>query len=165
MICVGGQVEFYIGNIMENFIPLKDCKHGYCYLVNCRNLDFAVFNEKKKGFIGIRTKFGHRFLDTEYHWDTGAPHGTAKPLKLIEKCPVDPIDDYIRDENGDRKENQALFDYIEKITKRHMVCEECCNLIDLDDKKVRGNYGGWVHFHCFEERRKRVEELRASRNK
>jgi hypothetical protein len=34
-----------------------------------------------RGFIGLRTKFDSTFLFTEYHWDTGEPHGTVKPTE------------------------------------------------------------------------------------
>jgi hypothetical protein len=47
----------------------------------------GVFNENTKGFIGIREKFGHEYLSTEYHWDTGSPFGTAKPVELLDQVP------------------------------------------------------------------------------
>jgi hypothetical protein len=70
------------------YIPLDQCKHGYGYKIRSRNLSYGVFNAKKNGFIGIRLKFGERYLFAEYHWDTGAPHGTVKPIAIDEKCPV-----------------------------------------------------------------------------
>ena len=42
----------------------------------------------KDGFIGIRTKFGRRFLDVEIHWDLSERFGTARavePLGTISK--------------------------------------------------------------------------------
>jgi hypothetical protein len=39
-----------------------------------------VFNGRD-GFLGIREKFENRFVDKEFHWDTGAPYGTARPLE------------------------------------------------------------------------------------
>jgi hypothetical protein len=70
-------------------IPLSDCKHGYVYELKSRNLSTGVFNKEDNGFIGIRLKFNYEFLFTEYHWDTGPPFGTAKPLELLEKIPED----------------------------------------------------------------------------
>ena len=70
-------------------IPLNECKNGYIYKLNSRNLSKGVFCEKSQGFTGIREKFGDRYLDTEYHWDTGAPHGTAHALEEIGKLPDD----------------------------------------------------------------------------
>jgi hypothetical protein len=48
---------------------------GRVYKLRCRNLEYGVF-DGGDGFIGIRTKFGRRFLDTEHHWDIGM-HGTV----------------------------------------------------------------------------------------
>lgn len=70
-------------------IALDDCKHGYIYLLNSRNLRIGVFNREVKGFVGIREKFGNRFLDIEYHWDTGAPFGTAQVEKDLGILPND----------------------------------------------------------------------------
>lgn len=93
-------------------IPLKECKHGYLYLIDCRNLELGVFNKEDNGFIGIRTKFGSRYLFTEYHWDTGAPFGTTNPLEEIEEC-VHPIND------GD--DNKDLFNYLDaKLEELHL---------------------------------------------
>lgn len=74
---------------METWIKMEDCKHGGVYEVDARNFSFAVYNQDLKSFIGIRYKFGTTFLDTEEHWDCGAPHGTAKPLKFIGMLPED----------------------------------------------------------------------------
>ena len=84
------------------WISLKECKHGGLYEIDARNFSFGVFDENQRGFIGIRLKFRYRFLDTEFHWDTGAPYGTAKPLKFIEMCPIEL--------NG---ENKKLFDWLD----------------------------------------------------
>jgi hypothetical protein len=67
------------------YIPLSACKHGFLYRLNARNLIQGVFNENTNGFIGIREKFGDEYLFTEYHWDTGAPFGTVKPIELLEQ--------------------------------------------------------------------------------
>lgn len=60
-----------------NLPKLEDMIHRRVYKIHCRNLAYGVWNEHAKGFIGIRTKFGDRFLFTEYHYDTGAPFGTV----------------------------------------------------------------------------------------
>lgn len=66
------------------FIPLDQCEDGAVYRIHSRNLAVGVFVKERGGFIGIRTKWGQRFLFCEYHWDTGAPHGTVKPLEKLE---------------------------------------------------------------------------------
>lgn len=61
-------------------IPLTECVKRRTYRLKSRNLAFGVF-DGETGFLGIREKFGHRYVFTEYHWDTGAPHGTVEPLE------------------------------------------------------------------------------------
>ncbi len=63
-------------------INLTQCKKRRVYKLISRNLSFGVFDGKTR-FIGVRTKFGRRFLDTEDHWDTGPPFGTARPEEDI----------------------------------------------------------------------------------
>lgn len=72
----------------EGTIPLSECEEGYLYRIDCRNLSLGVFNSKA-GFIGIRDKWGSKFLFTEYHWDTGPPFGTVCPKEKLEKLPDD----------------------------------------------------------------------------
>jgi hypothetical protein len=67
-------------------IPLDDCIERHVYKLRSRNLQYGVFNGRT-GFIGIREKFGYKYLDTEYHWETGAPFGTATPLEDIGTLP------------------------------------------------------------------------------
>ena len=82
-------------------IPLDKCERDGIYKLHARNIKYGVFNEEAKAFIGIRQKFGNRFLDTEYHWDTGAPFGTARPLELVGWC-------------GD-EEKKKVFEYLDKL--------------------------------------------------
>lgn len=72
---------------MKEYIALDGCVHGGIYEIDSRNLSFGVFNSNCNGFIGIRHKFGHDYLFTEYHWDTGEPYGTVKPIKFMSQCP------------------------------------------------------------------------------
>lgn len=53
----------------EVLIKLQDCIKGRLYRFRARNFYFGIYNGDK-GFIGIRDKFGSRFLSTEYHWDS-----------------------------------------------------------------------------------------------
>lgn len=65
-------------------IPKEEMKPRRLYLLQSRNLAFGVWNGEegkfKGGFIGIRYKFGQARLDTEHHFDDGAPYGTARPV-------------------------------------------------------------------------------------
>ena len=56
---------------LEKFDTLPDPKDlivGRVYRLRSRNLKIGIY-DGDMGFIGIRTKFGNRFLFTEYHWD------------------------------------------------------------------------------------------------
>lgn len=70
----------------DSFIPLSQCSSHSVYLLSSRNLTLGVF-DGVDGFVGIRSKFGSRFLDSEYHWDKDSPFGTARPLKLLHVLP------------------------------------------------------------------------------
>jgi hypothetical protein len=60
-------------------MPLKECVMGRVYRLHSRNLAFGVF-DGYDGFIGIRTKFGERFLDREYSGERGSQFGTVTVL-------------------------------------------------------------------------------------
>lgn len=68
-------------------IPMHECKNGKIYKLSSRNLSFGVYVKDRQGFIGIRTKFGHRFLFMEHHYDQGPPYGTAHALEEIGGVP------------------------------------------------------------------------------
>ena len=65
-------------------IPIEACRDRHIYRLQSRNLRYGVFCKKRKGFIGIRTKFDSRFLFMEYHYDNGPPFGTARPIEDID---------------------------------------------------------------------------------
>jgi len=73
--------------IKVNYLPLNKCKDRYLYQINSRNLSYGIYNEKTKGFIGIRNKFRQDYLFTEYHYDNGPPFGTVFPKKELGKIP------------------------------------------------------------------------------
>lgn len=62
-----------------DIIPMEKLITGRVYKIWCRNLLFGVY-DGHGGFIGIRTKFDSRFLDTEYHWDKSVHHGTVSKI-------------------------------------------------------------------------------------
>lgn len=95
---------------ITGWIPLDDCEHGVLYRIASRNLRIGIYNEPSKSFVGIRFKFGNRFLDDEDHWDTGAPHGTAKPLEKLGKSPFDPVG--ANGDYGDRYD--AIFAWLDE---------------------------------------------------
>ena len=68
-------------------IALENCKDRYLYKIASRNLAYGVFDITQNGFIGIREKFGSRYLFVEYHWDTGEPFGTVSPIHVLDPLP------------------------------------------------------------------------------
>lgn len=109
-------------------ISLENCKNRYLYKIKSRNLSLGVFNEEVKGFIGIRLKFNHEFLFTEYHWDTGAPFGTVKPIEILNKI-------------SDDIELKEILDTIDLNSKRSVDFEEAKGWYYIDsgefDKKIQ----------------------------
>lgn len=96
-----------------NYIPLDQCENGYLYKIQSRNLSFGVYRQEVKGFVGIREKFGSKYLFTEYHWDTGPPLGTVHPITKLEKCPVEQLNEGFP-EGGLYKTNKPLFDWLQE---------------------------------------------------
>jgi len=103
-------------------IALADCKHGFAYKITSRNLTIGVFNADTRGFVGIREKFGSEYLFTEFHFDTGAPHGTASPFLEIEKCPIEDL--------------RAAFE---------TVCSVCRQHVAFVRNVPEDGYGEWLH--------------------
>ena len=67
-----------------NYIPIEKCKDGWLYKIDARNSNLGIYNAERKTFYISRFKFNDNYLFEEYHWDTGEPYGTAKPLEELE---------------------------------------------------------------------------------
>jgi hypothetical protein len=80
-------------NVEDEYLKIDDCVHGSLYKIDARNFGLGVYSKKEQGFVGIRYKFGTEYLDLEFHWDTGTPFGTVKPLEYIGECPHEVSDD------------------------------------------------------------------------
>lgn len=63
------------------FIPETDLIHRRLYRVRSRNLVIGVWDKDKRGFIGLREKFGSRYPFMEYHHDADPHVGTAQAEK------------------------------------------------------------------------------------
>jgi hypothetical protein len=61
-------------------IPYAELERGVIYRLHSRNLVHGVF-DGQRGFIGVREKWGSRYLDTEYY------ARTAWPLEEIGRLP------------------------------------------------------------------------------
>jgi len=73
-------------NWSQAMIKLEQLQQGRVYRLRSRNLESGVWNGKD-GFVGIRTKFGRRFLDIEIHWDLSETFGTAQALEPLGSIP------------------------------------------------------------------------------
>jgi hypothetical protein len=72
----------------SDYISLEKCKDGFVYKILARNGTVGVFNKVDSSFTLSRHKFSSNFLFDEFHWDTGEPYGTVKPIKELEQAPV-----------------------------------------------------------------------------
>jgi hypothetical protein len=103
------------------YIPKDKCEHRHVYLLHSRNLIVGVYNYFNNGFIGIREKFGCRFLSTEYHWDNPS-FATARPIKDLGIIP----------------------DNIKIKETLHTECDEC----KAEVKFVSGVNSHWEHVNA-----------------
>jgi hypothetical protein len=94
-------------------IPENELVDGGFYRLYSRNLKAGVYNASQRAFIGIREKFSHFFLATEYDWETGEPHGTAIPYEKIADCPIRPISPHAPTNDDPFKDNDPLYQWIE----------------------------------------------------
>ena len=78
-----------------NYLKIDELKDGHAYYIHARNANIGIWSKTRKAFTISRHKFGNNYLFDEFHWDTGAPHGTVKPEKEIEKSPYIPDQDTI----------------------------------------------------------------------
>lgn len=75
----------------DNYIRIPDLVPRRLYRIRSRNLIFGVYNPEKNGFLGIREKFGSRYVFEEHHWDQDY-YPTVKP---IEDLGIDLPDDIL----------------------------------------------------------------------
>jgi hypothetical protein len=86
---------------LEKYLKVDELEDRGVYRIIARNIAVAVYRADRHEFIGIRTKFGSRFLDGEYHWDPGkdgdGTYGTAQPTRKLEiQLPAGiPAEDYL----------------------------------------------------------------------
>ena len=79
---------------LDKYIPINELKHNHTYLIDGRNCHVGIWDRNEIGFHYRRYKFGHTFMDIEYHWDIGTikpedeSYGTVKPIREIEPAPT-----------------------------------------------------------------------------
>lgn len=79
-----------------DMIPKADCLGRRLYRIQSRNLLFGVYKPETGGFLGIRTKFGHRYVFEEYHWENEY-FATVQPFELLSETLPEEIvlDEYL----------------------------------------------------------------------
>ena len=98
--------------LRDSRIKLEDLQHRKLYRLLARNISIGVWFANEQYFVGIRTKFGSRFLAEEYHWD--APEfATACPLEVIGEMPEDMSYDIRSNED-----HKKFFAWLEEQEKR-----------------------------------------------
>jgi len=89
----------------DDYIKIKDLKHGYLYKIIARNAYCGIWIKDTKVFMISRHKFGDNFIDFEYHYDM-IDFATAQPIEEIEITPFgEDLLDYMEEE-------QKILDYL-----------------------------------------------------
>lgn len=94
-------------------IPISDCKDGFLYKLNSRNLDYGIYCEADQSFIGIREKFNYRFLEVDGHRELKSFGCSALPTECLEIHYPDEL--WVHDES--HNDNKQLFEFLIEKTK------------------------------------------------
>lgn len=100
-----------------NYLRMEDLKPGMAYSIWARNAYVGVWVPEEQGFLISRYKCSPEpYLFIEYHWDTGEPYGTVKPLRPLEICPLPlpPQSSYL-----DQNDNEDLCAWLDALETRH----------------------------------------------
>jgi len=81
------EYERYKENGRAPYIMINDLKPYHLYKIHARNSSLGIYLPKQYSFLIRRLKFYDWFVFEEFHWDTGALHGTVRPLKELENTP------------------------------------------------------------------------------
>lgn len=147
-------VELEFSNFMnrDRWIPSNECKEGYSYLVNSRNLgSIAIcseFSDTGLIFIGLREKLNSYYISSEIHYDDDQYFGTLRPLALIGKAPdlsneTDLMDWFLDQEIDLAIDIKTRLDNMPLKYKRTKLFNELkldnqANLEDLSSLKING---------------------------
>ena len=70
------------------YLPIEELKNNHSYKILERNAYVGIWYSDDNGFWISRYKGSEKpWLFIEYHWDTGEPTGTVKPIEHIERSP------------------------------------------------------------------------------
>lgn len=72
-----------------DYLGIAHMQPSMAYAIWARNAYVGIWLPNTQGFLISRYKmYPLPYLFVEYHWDTGEPYGTAKPLRPLEICPL-----------------------------------------------------------------------------
>ncbi|MHB1642231.1 MAG: hypothetical protein ACYDD9_06500 [Acidithiobacillus sp.] len=72
-----------------DYLAMDALHSGMAYVIWARNAYVGIWMLAEQGFLISSYKMDATpRLTLELHWDTGEPLGTAKPLRLLERCPM-----------------------------------------------------------------------------
>lgn len=87
------------------------------YGIWARNAYVGIWMPADQGFLISRYKMGSKpTLSMEWHWDMGEPLGTAKPLRLLERCPMKLPENFTALAN---QEEQAFCVWLDALETRY----------------------------------------------
>lgn len=102
---------------MSDFIPEANLENGRIYRIRSRNLLVGLWRAESRGFIGVREKFGEKYLFEEFHHDSDPHCGTANAIGALPITHPVP-DQYWKDDLGLFK---VLLPLDEEINKELLV--------------------------------------------
>lgn len=111
---------------------------GAVYEIRSRNLLVGIWRAESQSFLGIREKFGTRYLFAEYYYDNdiGSPLNTARPVRRLDVAVPEGISN-----QGLLESNRALLEWLEDPTKQVLQA------LVLQDKRDDQRYLEWQSTH------------------
>lgn len=100
-----------------DYLGIEQMQPGMAYSIWARNAYVGIWLPDDRGFLISRYKFSPPpYLFVEYHWDKGEPFGTAKPLRLLEMCPLSmpPETEYL-----DGQQSAAMCSWLDDLESRY----------------------------------------------
>ncbi len=101
-----------------DYLAMEALHSGMAYMIWARNAYVGIWMLAEQGFLISRYKMDTTpRLALELHWDNGEPLGTAKPLHLLERCPMK-LPEYSAKEVAGQ-EKQALCTWLDALETKH----------------------------------------------
>ncbi len=100
-----------------DYLGIEQMQAGMAYSIWARQAFTGIWLPERQGFLITRYKIHPLpYLFVEFHWDTGEPFGTAKPLRPLEICPL-PLPPWSA--YSDEEQNAPLFAWLDALEQRH----------------------------------------------